>query len=63
MMTENFADEKYRCPTCGSEKVDVTEFEDHSKMVPERVHIYCEDSDCGWTHRSLMRNGTIVHNA
>ena len=53
----------YRCPTCGSENVDVSEFEDRTKMVAERVHISCEEPDCGWLHRSLMRDGSIVNNA
>lgn len=46
---------EYYCPTCGSSDVDSYEFVDKSKKVPERVHIYCNESDCGWIHRSLIR--------
>lgn len=49
----------YRCPECGTENADVTEYEDDGA----RVHIYCEDSDCGWVHRGLYADGSIVNNA
>ena len=57
-MTETEQEKNYRCPTCGSVAVDVTEYDGG-----ERVHIYCQEPACGWVHRALFANGSIVNTA
>lgn len=58
MPAEDSQERNYRCPTCFSVAVDVTEYEGG-----ERVHIYCQEPACRWVHRALFANGSIVNSA